>query len=184
LIFSTKSARQVDAARVLRSFGADKVMMLDGGGSAQLLCDGKDYVQSDRPVPQAIAVFAGSGQQLAASTELDTQIPHSLEADVELSPPVPVSQAEVHPTGSPVAAAQGEPALFFPVIETSQPQQQRLAKANQHNLIKLDPRAGALVQSSPEMRGDFRTLLCIPLVMAPVALVLLLAIRKIHQQGI
>jgi hypothetical protein len=58
-IFNTLSARQVDAARVLKSFGADKVMMLDGGGSAQLLCQGNDYVRSERFVPQALAVAAG-----------------------------------------------------------------------------------------------------------------------------
>ena len=64
LIFNTKSARQIDAADVLRDFGADKVMMLDGGGSAQLLCQGTSYVSSDRPLPQVIAVFEGDGQRL------------------------------------------------------------------------------------------------------------------------
>jgi hypothetical protein len=59
LIFNTLSARQVDAARVLKGFGADKVMMLDGGGSAQLLCQGDAYVSSERFVPQAVAVAAG-----------------------------------------------------------------------------------------------------------------------------
>lgn len=61
LIFSTKSARQKDAAEVLREFGADKVMMLDGGGSAQLLCRGTSYVSSERPLPQVIAVFERDG---------------------------------------------------------------------------------------------------------------------------
>lgn len=59
LIFNTKSARQKDAARVLRDFGADKVMMLDGGGSTQLLCQGKVYVNSERRIPQVIATIAG-----------------------------------------------------------------------------------------------------------------------------
>lgn len=63
LIFSTKSARQKDAAQVLREFGADKVMMLDGGGSAQLLCQGTSYVSSERPLPQVIAVFERDGQR-------------------------------------------------------------------------------------------------------------------------
>ncbi len=61
LIFSTKSARQMDAAGVLREFGADKVIMLDGGGSAQLICQGNTYVSSDRPLPQVIAVFERDG---------------------------------------------------------------------------------------------------------------------------
>lgn len=59
LIFNTLTARQVDAAAVLRSFGADKVMMLDGGGSAQLICADQAYVASERLIPQAIGVTAG-----------------------------------------------------------------------------------------------------------------------------
>jgi hypothetical protein len=59
LILSTKTTRQVDAAEVLRSFGADKPMMLDGGGSAQLTCQGQPLVSSDRPIPQALGVIAG-----------------------------------------------------------------------------------------------------------------------------
>lgn len=59
LIFTTKTARQVDAAEVLRSFGAQKVMMLDGGGSSQLICQNKTFVDSERLIPQALAVAAG-----------------------------------------------------------------------------------------------------------------------------
>lgn len=59
LILSTKTTRQADAAEVLRSFGADKVMMLDGGGSAQLTCQGQSLVSSDRPIPQALGIIAG-----------------------------------------------------------------------------------------------------------------------------
>jgi hypothetical protein len=70
LVFNTKSARQKDAAQVLRDFGAEKVMMLDGGGSTQLFCQDSSYVNSDRLIPQAVAVIAGdgsinSGQQAA-----------------------------------------------------------------------------------------------------------------------
>jgi hypothetical protein len=61
LVFNTKSARQKDAAQVLRDFGADKVMMLDGGGSTQLICQGNGYINSERLIPQAIAVIAGDG---------------------------------------------------------------------------------------------------------------------------
>lgn len=66
LIFNTRSAKQQDAAEVLKSFGADKVMMLDGGGSTQLICEGTSYVSSDRYIPQALGSFAGSGQVVAA----------------------------------------------------------------------------------------------------------------------
>lgn len=77
LILVTKSTRQVDAAEVLRSFGADKVMMLDGGGSAQLSCEGKAFVSSDRPIPQALGVIAGN--------ESASQIAAGLAASLELS---------------------------------------------------------------------------------------------------
>ncbi|HEX7974026.1 MAG TPA: phosphodiester glycosidase family protein [Anaerolineales bacterium] len=60
LILNTSTATQAEAAKTLREWGAAKVMMLDGGGSAQLSCQGKSYVYSDRPIPQALAVLAGS----------------------------------------------------------------------------------------------------------------------------
>jgi len=60
LIFNSQLSRQKDAAQVLGNFGADKVMMLDGGGSTQLLCQGKSYISSDRYIPQAIGVIAAS----------------------------------------------------------------------------------------------------------------------------
>lgn len=60
LIFNSKISRQADAAAMLYSFGADQVMMLDGGGSTQLTCHGESMVNSDRPIPQAIGVVASS----------------------------------------------------------------------------------------------------------------------------
>ena len=66
LIFNSQLSRQKDAAQVLGDFGADKVMMLDGGGSTQLLCQGKSYISSDRYIPQAIGVIAASGDPPAS----------------------------------------------------------------------------------------------------------------------
>lgn len=66
LILSTHTARQVGAAAVLREFGADKIMMLDGGGSTQLLCRNGHYIRSDRPVPQALAIIAARPPELNA----------------------------------------------------------------------------------------------------------------------
>lgn len=60
LIFSTQTARQVDAAQILRDFGAQKVLMLDGGLSTQLLCQGKTYIKTDRLIPNAIAILDGT----------------------------------------------------------------------------------------------------------------------------
>lgn len=59
LVFNAPAASQPHASAVLREFGAQKVIMLDGGGSTQLLCHGKTYVPSDRLIPQALAVRSG-----------------------------------------------------------------------------------------------------------------------------
>jgi hypothetical protein len=69
MVFNTKTARQVDAASVLKSFGAQKVMMLDGGGSTQLLCRGKSYIYSDRLIPQAIGIVAGDPGKIQPAAE-------------------------------------------------------------------------------------------------------------------
>jgi hypothetical protein len=58
LILNTQTATQASAAAVLRDFSAERVMMLDGGGSTQLLCRSGWHIRSDRPVPQALAVIA------------------------------------------------------------------------------------------------------------------------------
>lgn len=100
LVFSTRSARQKDAASVLRSFGADKVMMLDGGGSAQLTCQGKAYVASERPIPQAIGVLAAPDEplileQIIAGPTLSDPTPTEIEVqtnkDAVLSENVPTT---------------------------------------------------------------------------------------------
>jgi len=100
LVFSTRSARQKDAASVLRSFGADKVMMLDGGGSAQLTCQGKAYVASERPIPQAIGVLAAPdepliSEQIIAGPTLSDPTPTEIEVqtnkDAVLSENVPTT---------------------------------------------------------------------------------------------
>ncbi len=65
LLLTTRTALQSGAASVLRDFGADAVMMLDGGGSTQLLCKSGWHIQSDRPIPQAVAVIAGQPPKIA-----------------------------------------------------------------------------------------------------------------------
>ncbi len=59
LIFTSKQATQSHAAKVLKSFGATQVIMLDGGGSTQLICQGNNYISSSRSIPQMIAIFSG-----------------------------------------------------------------------------------------------------------------------------
>ncbi len=58
LIFNSLTATQSWAAETLRGFGAAEVMMLDGGGSTQLLCRSGWWIRSDRPIPQAIGVVS------------------------------------------------------------------------------------------------------------------------------
>ncbi len=59
-LLNSQTHTQSSAAQVLRDFGAEKVIMLDGGGSTQLLCQGQDMIASERLIPQAVAVFAAS----------------------------------------------------------------------------------------------------------------------------
>jgi hypothetical protein len=58
LIFNSSDSTQFHAAEILKKFGADKVVMLDGGGSSQLLSQGKNYITSARTIPQTIGVVS------------------------------------------------------------------------------------------------------------------------------
>jgi hypothetical protein len=71
LVYNTKTARQSDAAQVLKNAGADKVMMLDGGGSTQLICQGNRYVDSDRLIPQALGVAGADVPVVAVEFTVD-----------------------------------------------------------------------------------------------------------------
>jgi len=81
LVFNSSYARQTDASTVLRNFGADKVIMFDGGGSTQLRCGANSYVSSTRPIPQTIGVVRGgdipavpSNFRIDSSTQTDITI--------------------------------------------------------------------------------------------------------------
>ncbi len=93
LIFNTISALQSSAADVLRSFGADKVMMLDGGGSTQLICESGWHIRSDRPLPQAIGVIAAD--EPPVSGEADALSDWSVSVEGEKIP----IQVEIQNTG-------------------------------------------------------------------------------------
>lgn len=62
LIFTSKTATQAYAAQKLNDFGVefDKILMLDSGGSTQMICEGTNYVSSTRLIPQSIIVYAAS----------------------------------------------------------------------------------------------------------------------------
>ena len=58
LIFNSTVATQYAAAQILRDFGSTKVIMFDGGGSTQMICQGTNYILSSRSIPQSIGVLA------------------------------------------------------------------------------------------------------------------------------
>lgn len=62
LILNSKDATQYEAAQILQRFGVNenKIIMLDGGGSTQMICEDESYITSTRQVPHAIGVLYGS----------------------------------------------------------------------------------------------------------------------------
>jgi len=64
LLYSATAATQDTAVATLRAFGARELIMLDGGGSTQLMCQGQSFIFRARPLPQTIATIpapAGPG---------------------------------------------------------------------------------------------------------------------------
>lgn len=57
-LFVSSASSQAHASETLRSFGADKFIMFDGGGSSQLRCRSGEYVPSVRTVPQYFAFYS------------------------------------------------------------------------------------------------------------------------------
>ncbi len=131
MIFNTKTARQVDAADVLKSFGAQKVMMLDGGGSTQLLCGGKSYIYSDRLVPQAIGILAGvPGKSAPALDQAKLQAAAPAAPDAPNAAASAASEAATSPENTPL------PDMSPPQETTpSAPEQAKPAQQDQANGI-------------------------------------------------
>ena len=57
IVFSSKSATQINAVAALKAFGAKQIAMLDGGGSTGLVVDGKRSIDSGTSVPHAIGFY-------------------------------------------------------------------------------------------------------------------------------
>jgi hypothetical protein len=91
LIFTSRMAAKTEATIALRSFGAEKVMMLDGGASTQLICQGENYVGPGRHVPQAIAVLSAPA---LVETYLFYQAGLFLSCALEGVPVNPLNQAQ------------------------------------------------------------------------------------------
>ncbi|HSF81977.1 MAG TPA: phosphodiester glycosidase family protein, partial [Anaerolineales bacterium] len=114
LIFSTRSARQNDAAEVLRSFGADRVMMFDGGGSAQLTCQGVDYVASERLLPQALGVVAAPARD-APQIKYPSHIPAVPIKDETLENEQIIAQSDEGAAENPQQVETSQPVAELPV---------------------------------------------------------------------
>lgn len=70
LIYSGAAATQAHALRTIRAFGAQEAMWLDGGGSAQLACEGASYINRIRPLPQMLATIPAARHAPAADPHL------------------------------------------------------------------------------------------------------------------
>jgi hypothetical protein len=130
LVFSTKTAKQKDAAEVLRSFGAEKVMMLDGGESTQLVCRSGSYISTDRHLPQVIGItsalsstagaesFPESPEKLAAG--YTSSIQESLNRSAYQAQPVAealsVSVANLQQTYTSLAPLDLDSVVWVPMI--------------------------------------------------------------------
>jgi hypothetical protein len=152
LLLSTLSAAQVDAAEVLRSFGANAVMMLDGGGSTQLLCQGQDIIASERVIPQALAVVAAAGPD---------------ELVIPETPPPSVTPTAPAPTATPLVNRQ----------EAASPGRAYLAALLGGETAAAAADSAATAPPAP-LRIDLGGLLLIPGVMMPLSLVILALIRR------
>ena len=175
LIFNTLSARQVDAAGVLRDFGAQAVMMLDGGGSTQLMCNGKWLVRSDRLIPQAIGVVAGGYPMAAASTVA--------QANPSPEEPATVEPAPVEPASVGQASAESAPADLSP--STNDESILVASAVSSASVLPLEiDQAAALSQQikaetlaltqSAIVKIDYQSVLLIPAVMLPAGFLFML----------
>lgn len=71
LIFNSQFSTQPEAATILKDFGASKVVMFDGGGSTQLICNSNSLISSSRGIPQTIGVISGSSENSEAEQWID-----------------------------------------------------------------------------------------------------------------
>ncbi len=56
-LYSGMAVTQRHVEEVMRAFGATEMLMLDGGGSTQLICGGEGYIMQSRPLPQTIVTL-------------------------------------------------------------------------------------------------------------------------------
>lgn len=122
-IFASATATQMHAEAALQNFGADKIMMLDGGGSTQLICGGRSYIASERLIPQALGVVAASDERLQIAQADLASGRQTLQraSTAAATAPAPAAQAiaqtgnEIIPANNP-APTGAEPLKVAPQI--------------------------------------------------------------------
>jgi len=178
LVFTTRTARQKDAAEVLREFGAQKVMMLDGGGSTQMICLDKDYISSERLIPQALGIQGG-----VPSNPFKAEI-----SSVQVAAPEQAPQAQPASSEPPPAAetTQNVPAQDTPIQDSP-----ATGETAQSALPVSPPPAGKVVDSSlapSELAAsepshplyELGDVLWVPGMMAPAMAFILLVILRMR----
>jgi hypothetical protein len=150
LIFNSQLSRQKDSARVLTEFGADRVMMLDGGGSTQLICQGKSYISSERFIPQAIGIIAA-----------DARMPEPIQPNL----PDP---------------AAGEDFSLVGAAESTQPVYPTLENEPAEPVYNTGNAGSAQTSQTSAAPIQFSDVLFVPLVMSPVFAVLLFFVARLR----
>lgn len=56
-LYTGLAVTQRHVEEVMRAFGATNLLMLDGGGSTQLICGGEGYIMQSRPLPQTLVTL-------------------------------------------------------------------------------------------------------------------------------
>lgn len=170
MIYNSKTARQIDASNVLYDFGADKVMMLDGGGSTQLICNGKSYVTSERLIPQAIGV-------LASSSEPEEILSNGIHEEVDLS----IESSVIEDT-QPSLDSRGW--SYLPIVGSA------VNQAEKETAAPIEKSNITLVKSNNEdndhaplySSSGLVDILIIPLTMSPVLAILIVVINRTRYQ--
>lgn len=123
-LLATQTATQAAAAKVLRGFGADKIMMLDGGGSSQLVCQGQTYIDTTRAIPQALGIAAAPAGVHAVQGADPAPVAAPAAASMDLlsaQPPVtePPAAPILEPTPLPVQSQTGGQAAVESALQAA-----------------------------------------------------------------
>jgi len=180
LVFNTTIARPPAAASVLRGFGAQKVMMLDGGGSTQLVCNGKPLIDTDRLIPQAIGIAAGTAPAVVASSNMAKA--ETINAARETQHGDTVSQPVENLNQIAVNSDVGLTTDQGQVQEQqSQPVSQPSPDESQTGQNISMPSVSAEFTSRSSGRIDIGNAAWVPLLMIPVVVIMVVAVRRMQQ---